>query len=81
MKRSPRTTKRQRKAARTQDADRCRTCSRVFEGAAPAFDAEKAAGLDAHDVRRLWPRVTSVCRCGSSTIRYASYRHYLAGDW
>lgn len=81
MKRSPRMAKRQRKAARTQDADRCGTCGRVFDDAAPTFDAEKAAGLDASEVRRLWPRVTSACRCGSTTIRYASDHHYIAGDW
>lgn len=80
MNRTPRVTKRQRKARRAT-GERCGTCGRVFVDAAPVFDASKSAGLDASSVREMFPRVTSVCRCGTSTIRYASFHHYLAGDW
>lgn len=47
------------------------------------FDLEAAKGLDAHEVRRRWPRGFGECPlgCGYSGIAYASYMHYLYGDW
>lgn len=43
------------------------------------------AGLDmeAHEVRRRWPRLHGVCPkgCGFQGIAYASAAHYVAGDW
>lgn len=47
------------------------------------FDEKEAKGLDAYEVRRRWPRLTGVCPkgCGYNGIAYASYLHYLSGDW
>lgn len=47
------------------------------------FDEEAAKGLDANEVRRRWPRLYGDCpkSCGFHGIAYASYLHYLAGDW
>lgn len=46
------------------------------------FDAAAAAGLDSLEVRRRWPRFAGICsKCGYSGIYYASYEHYLCGDW
>jgi hypothetical protein len=47
------------------------------------FDAEAAKGLDEYEVRRRWPRGWGPCPkgCGFSGIAYASYEHYIMGDW
>ncbi len=50
------------------------------EGAAE-FDEEAARGLDAAEVQRRWPRGSWCPRCGKRAIFYASYAHYIAGDW
>ena len=48
----------------------------------PVFDEDAAAGLDEHEVRRRWPRYFGKCsQCGSNVILYASYAHYICGDW
>lgn len=48
----------------------------------PIFDEEAARGLDAHDVRRHWPRFDGTCAvCGWNGIAYASNMHYISGDW
>ena len=40
------------------------------------------AELPAEVVRRRWPRGDFRCgRCGAMTIVYASFEHYIAGDW
>ncbi|MGL4255604.1 MAG: hypothetical protein ACRCSL_04665 [Microbacterium sp.] len=62
------------------DEDRC-ACGRLYKEPRPQFDAERAAGMSAREVRIAFPRVRSVCDCGATTIRYASYLHYLTGDW
>lgn len=48
----------------------------------PAFDLE-AAKLTSSDVIRMrWPRFDGTCSvCGYSGIAYASYEHYVYGDW
>lgn len=83
MKRLPRLTKRQRKVRLNRETPepRCATCNRLFVDPEPTFDQEAAKGLSAYEVRERWPRVTSVCKCGATTVRYASYMHYLSGDW
>ena len=48
----------------------------------PVFDAEAAKGLSDTEIRRLWPRFFGACSlCGESTIIYASWAHYIQGDW
>lgn len=60
------------------------TCTHagVLDEALPAFDSAAAASLDAAEVRKRWPREDRVCpKCGACCITYASYEHYIAGDW
>lgn len=46
------------------------------------FD-EVAWRADPSDVQKRWPRLMGVCPkgCGYRGIAYASYLHYIAGDW
>jgi hypothetical protein len=48
------------------------------------FDAKAAKGLTPTEVRARWPRghnlTCSVCGEIISAV-YASYEHYIAGDW
>lgn len=38
--------------------------------------------LSPYEVRKRWPRFAGTCQlCGFSGIYYASYMHYIAGDW
>lgn len=58
-----------------------RACGHGDHPVAP-FDAEAAKGLSADEVRRRWPRVDDRCPvCGGMTIVYASFEHFLSGDW
>mgnify|MGYP000999235507 CR=1 FL=1 len=49
------------------------------------FDKETAdrEKLDAYEVRKRWPRGNGPCPlgCGWTGIFYASYDHYIYGDW
>lgn len=46
------------------------------------FDEEAARGLDAWEVRKRWPRYSGPCPdCGGHMISYASFLHYVSGDW
>jgi hypothetical protein len=49
------------------------------------FDKETAdrEKLDAYEIRRRWPRGGGPCPkgCGFVGIAYASYAHYIYGDW
>lgn len=46
------------------------------------FDPDSAAGLTAREVRARWPRGDDRCpTCGAMTIVYASFLHYVSGDW
>ncbi len=46
------------------------------------FDEAAAKGLDVYEVRKRWPRFSGTCeKCGYNGICYASYLHYLSGDW
>lgn len=47
------------------------------------FDPNAAQHLAAADVRRHWPRLDGECKkgCGYVGIYYASFAHYVYGDW
>lgn len=49
------------------------------------FDYErvKSDSLSSSAVRKLYPRLDGKCpkRCGYVGIAYASFLHYLSGDW
>jgi len=48
----------------------------------PALDF--VMGHPAHDeIKRRWPRLGGLCPkgCGYNGIAYASYEHYIYGDW
>jgi hypothetical protein len=48
----------------------------------PKFDPVASIGLTSSEVRKRWPRGAGTCPdCGRGGIFYASYMHYLAGDW
>ena len=48
----------------------------------PKFDEEAAKGLDCYEVRKRWPRFYGECPdCKQTGVYYASYMHYLMGDW
>jgi hypothetical protein len=51
---------------------------------AVSFDEEAAKLLkeNTDEIRKLWPRFEGKCPdCGSLLIKYASYAHYVYGDW
>ena len=42
------------------------------------FDSEQARDMSSAEIKKRFPRIT--CQeCG--TVVYASYEHYIAGDW
>lgn len=48
----------------------------------PKFDADAAKGLDPVEIRKRWPRFSGECPdCLQRLISYASWMHYIAGDW
>jgi hypothetical protein len=49
----------------------------------PKFDLEEAEKPENHTkVRELWPRFCGKCPdCDYNGILYASFAHYIAGDW
>lgn len=48
----------------------------------PEFDLEVAKTLSADEVRKKYPRIWATCPdCGCPVIKYASFTHYIAGDW
>lgn len=48
----------------------------------PEFDEEAAQGLDASEVKKRWPRAEAKCPdCGAWVVSYASFAHYIYGDW
>jgi len=52
------------------------------EEAIPAFDEDKAHGLSSAEVQKRWPRFCGNCpTCGTPLIQYASWAHYIMGDW
>lgn len=57
--------------------ERIKTCTKHHA----SFDAEAAKGLTSAEVRRRWPRWSGTCECGFYGVHYASWEHYIAGDW
>lgn len=54
------------------------------EGAHVEFDIEDARQnkLTASEVRKKYPRFYGPCPdCGGGLIKYASFEHYVYGDW
>lgn len=48
----------------------------------PKFNIEEAEGLTSYEVRKRWPRFHGICPdCGQYLILYASFEHYVSGDW
>lgn len=48
----------------------------------PEFDAKIAATLSSKEVRKVFPRGNYLCPdCNSHVITYASFEHYISGDW
>lgn len=47
------------------------------------FNEEEAKFLEASEVRKKYPRGWGLCPkgCGFNGTAYASYKHYLYGDW
>ena len=53
----------------------CRHCT-------PEFDERASRGLSDVEVKKRWPRFSGHCsECGYFGIKYASWMHYIAGDW
>ena len=72
-------TKTYAEARREQDA-RFAACDHAT--CMPTFDENAAEDLSAEEVRKRWPRFQGECsKCGSKVIAYASYLHYILGDW
>lgn len=48
-----------------------------------SFDEKAAKELSASEIRRRWPRLDGLCPkgCGFNGIAYASFLHYVSGDW
>lgn len=63
---------------KTAKNDGC-SCGRPFPSV--PFDADRVEGLSAAEVRKLFPRKEHKCKCGATTILYASFYHFTAGDW
>lgn len=48
----------------------------------PKFDEEKASKMSSDEVRKTYPCKYEHCNdCGSTVTMYASFTHYIAGDW
>lgn len=47
------------------------------------FDEEDAKKMTANEVQKKYPRLWGVCPkgCGYVGIGYASFAHYICGDW
>jgi len=65
---------------RPDSGHRCR-CGRTMLPRVP-FDETAAAGLSSDEVRRRWPRIHWKCAaCKNHGVAYASFVHYISGDW
>ena len=46
------------------------------------FDEDAAENMNENEVRKHYPRADAMCPdCGQRVIKYASMKHYIAGDW
>jgi hypothetical protein len=53
----------------------CKACT-------PKFDAVKARKMSWEEVRKVYPRFSGYCeKCGYYGAKYASFEHYIAGDY
>lgn len=65
------------KAIPVEDTTGCK-----HESVLPKFDWEVAQTMTPYEVRKQFPRFSGVCPdCDEKVIVYASYEHYLSGDW
>lgn len=52
------------------------------KSAIPQIEDEELKGLSSQEVRKRYPRFSGKCPdCGCQLVAYASWMHYLAGDW
>jgi len=65
-------------AEREDQKERQRECTHGI-----TFDEVQGLRMSPINVRRLWPRLFGPCPlgCGYSGIYYASWAHFIAGDW
>ncbi len=65
----------------TFDAEAARELLKDWDSKSPAAFIMGPPG--ASEVRKRWPRLMGNCPkgCGYHGIYYASYEHYIAGDW
>jgi hypothetical protein len=48
----------------------------------PEFDKSTAQKMSVSEIRKAFPRFSGICPdCGNNVMVYASYEHYLMGDW
>jgi hypothetical protein len=63
----------------------CVRCVSVECDHGVGFDKSMADrfGMTSNEIRSRWPRLEGTCRkgCGYHGIAYASYAHYIYGDW
>lgn len=47
------------------------------------FNEKETKNLSVQQIRKRWPRLMGACPkgCGFNGIGYASYAHYICGDW
>jgi len=61
----------------------CPTCDSPLDGIV-AFDEKAAKGMTSDEVREVYPRKYLQCtnpECSYQVVAYASFSHYIAGDW
>ena len=48
-----------------------------------SFDSDKSQNLSVAELRKAYPRLMGLCPkgCGYNGIAYASFKHYIMGDW
>jgi len=65
------------RSIRNVEPDGCK-----HEAVLPQFDWETAQTMTPTEVRKKFPRFHGVCPgCNEQVVVYASYEHYLSGDW
>lgn len=70
-------------SVRTGHAPTCVRCAAMPCDHGITFDLRVAFNLSSDQVRRRWPRLNGLCPkgCGYDGVYYASYIHYIYGDW
>lgn len=64
------------------DKDDSVPASCTHDAVAPVVDHEQLSGMSAEEVRSKFPRFCGTCpQCGETVIAYASFEHFVAGDW